>query len=145
MPYAVVPSVPQTIGDIYVNVLHLVGLPFLLCALLLSVFAGFWRLTQHSARQRRAIGLAFLLWAIGPVAALIGAMFHFHGENIGQYNHTALWIVGILDWANLLGAIAVIVYGKGARLNVVAASLPALLLNSAVTYFVACELLAVCS
>ena len=145
MQPAVVPSIPQTLGDIYVNVLHLVGLPFLLLALLLSVFALFWRRSQRSVRQRRAIALAFLLWTIGPVAALIGAFFHFRGENIAQFNRTALWAVGILDWTNLLGTVAVIVYGKGVRLNVAAASLPALLVNSAVTYFVACELLAICS
>ena len=145
MQYPIVPSVPQTLGDIYANVLHLVGWPFLLCALLLSVFAWLWRRRQRSAQQRRAIALAFLLWAIGPAAALIGAFFHFHGENIAQFNRTALWAVGILDWTNLLGALAVIVYGKGVRINIVAACLPALLLNSAVTYFVACELLAICS
>ena len=139
------PSIPQTLGDIYVNVLHLVGVPFLFFALALSFFAWLWRRRQRSAMQRRAIAFAFLLWGIGPLAALIGAAFHFHGADIGQFNHPAMRAVVLLDWTNTIGAIAAFVYGKGVRLNIVAACLPALLLNSAVTYFVACELVWICT
>jgi len=143
MPTA--PTIPQTLGDIYVNVLHLVGLPFLLLAMAWAMFAWLYGKSHHSPRQRRAIALALLLWAIGPLAALTGAFLHFHGEDLAQFSRSALRVVSLLDWMNVIGAIAIIAYGKGVRLNILAVSLPGLLLNSAVTFFVACELVAICT
>jgi hypothetical protein len=62
---------------IYSVLLSPKAIPYALAALALTTFAWFWRRSFHSSKQRRAIHLALSLWLFGPVAAFIGALFHF--------------------------------------------------------------------
>jgi len=122
-------------------------IPYALAALALTTFAWFWRRSFHSSKQRRAIHLALSLWLFGPVAALIGALFHFNGPAASrgvEFNEPASIAVGALLLLCVVLGIGLIAFARGARINVAAAIVPVLFVQFWVGFASGCAIVGAC-
>jgi hypothetical protein len=137
----------EVFAAIYSEFLHPQLIPYALAALALTAFAWFWRKSFHSPKQRRAIHLALSLWLVGPVAALIGAFFHFDGPSTSRgitFNEPASFAVGALLPLCVVLGVGLILFGKGVRINVAMAIVPVLFVQVWVGLISGCAIVGVC-
>jgi len=133
---------------IYSALLSPQAIPYALAALALTAFAWFWRRSFHSSKQRLAIHLALSLWLLGPVAALIGAVFRFNGPAASRgvaFNELASNAVGALLIISVVLGIGLILFAKGARINVAAAIVPVLFVQFWVSFVSGCAMVGACT